>query len=907
MESWRLVVTFWMPHQGIESRGGRSFLDRARVLMQQAEALGATVIAWSGATIGFGLEPDSAEEAVALAQHVADAHEGEVAWSAGIAEGALDALGDKRDALWGPAMAYSQALARGGAGGEVLVHASVKALAAGEMLNIGRRAIVERGRRIVGARLDLNQPWRRDALAQVSRIRRAPLLARENPGALLCMPGALSVLRADPGMGGTRLLSELRRLVAPGPSLLVQPSGSGLEPLGALRRALGRAEAQGAQPLEPELEPALKRLIIGDGVPIETAATLVVGFLRPHGKEVLPGALLVDDASDVDAATLEACARAVELSKRSFAFVVRLDATSSVPNALKNVPRGPEMDLKPLNREDAEALVGACVGGALEGDARKRWARRGGYSPLGVVESVTTGIANGDLAWLGERAYARQRASGKGKVWPASYWIARRAEGTSPAGQCVLAVATLLGGEAAITRVEDVLRLANAPLDVRDEAARLVQMRWLVEPEEGWIAMPTRTHRDAILGEFLNEATRRVIHRALAHVLEREERGLGLAEAAHHAARAGDNERAAKIALHAAKIAAQFGLEQATIQLIAFAREHDPSCDEEARAQLASHVPARVVVRNDAAADADDETLNGVQVVLPPQVRSGTAYVAANTMSELAVPAEDVNVASDPLVAPASRRGSTAGYAAYPQSSTHNVPNDSEPPTVATASPEHDEESTTELRLRPEFTGAPDGPPTEDIDIPIELVPASARPPKYTPVERAPESSTPADVGRRLTELAKEALLGADMRALERWSEGLLASGGNSKLAERMQAMARLSRGDHGDALRVLRTAREALEGEGSQAARCQASLALGFALAQAGRLDEALLEGLDALARARQNDDEKAANACLAFLAKLFQGLGRADDAERLRAIAKIPSSMLPPPAQGAAAAPRS
>jgi hypothetical protein len=782
----------------------------------------------------------------------------------------------------------------------------VKALAAGEMLNVGRRAVVERGRQIVGVRLDLNQPWRRDALAQVSRIRRAPLFGREDPGALLCMPGALLVLRADPGMGGTRLLHELRTRVAPGPSLLVHPAGSGLEPLGALRRALARAEAQGAQPPEPELEPALRRLIVGDGVPIETAAMLIAGFLRPDAPKAPLGVLLVDDACDVDAATLEACARAVELGKRSSAFVVRLDATSSVPNALKSVPRGPEMDLKPLNREDAEALVAACVDGALGGDARKRWARRGGYSPLGVVESVTTGIASGDLAWIGDRAYARRRASGKGKVWPAGYWIARRAEGTSPAGQCVLAVATLLGGEAATKRVEEVLRLANAPVEVKEEAARLVQMRWLVEPEQGWIAMPTRTHRDAILGEFLNEATRRVIHRALAHVLEHEERGLGLAEAAHHAARAGDNERAAKIALHAAKVAAQFGLEQAMIQLIAFAREHDPSCDEEARTQLASHVPARVVVRNDAAADADDETLNGVPVVLPRHLSSGTAYVAANKMSELAETATDLKVASDPLRAvPASRRGHPVGYP-YATPSLGDGPNDSEPPTVASASPAQDEESATELRLRPEFTDPPDGPPTEDIDIPIELVPASARPPKYPPPERAPESSTPADVGRRLTELAKEALLGADTPALERWSEGLLASGGNIQLAERMQAMARLSRGDHGDALRVLRTAREALEAEGSQAARCQASLALGFALAQAGRLDEALLEGLDALARARQNDDQKAVHACLAFLAKLFQGLGRADDAERLRAIAKLPSSMLPPPAPGAAVAPR-
>jgi hypothetical protein len=99
-----------------------------------------------------------------------------------------------------------------------------------------------------------------------------------------------------------------------------------------------------------------------------------------------------------------------------------------------------------------------------------------------------------------------------------------------------------------------------------------------------------------------------------------------------------------------------------------------------------------------------------------------------------------------------------------------------------------------------------------------------------------------------------------------------------------MEAMARLWRGQVGDALRVLKRARDMAD----NGHRSQAALALGVALAAAGRPEEALLEGLDALARAREKKDEKGSSACLAFLAKLFQNQQREIDAELLRAASR-------------------
>src|SRR5262249_23838173 len=143
---------------------------------------------------------------------------------------------------------------------------------------------------------------------------------------------------------------------------------------------------------------------------------------------------------------------------------------------------------------------------------------------------------------------------------------------------------------------------------------------------------------------------------------------------------------------------------------------------------------------------------------------------------------------------------------------------------------------------------------------------STMQPPKTTsdPPRRGssqpPISDVEQNVGKRLSDLAKEALLGADTHALERWTEGLRATGERGRFAERMEAIVRLARGDVGEALRALRAARAELDASASAAQRCQASLALGFALAVAHRPDDALLEGLDALSRARESGDDKGA-----------------------------------------------
>jgi hypothetical protein len=147
------------------------------------------------------------------------------------------------------------------------------------------------------------------------------------------------------------------------------------------------------------------------------------------------------------------------------------------------------------------------------------------------------------------------------------------------------------------------------------------------------------------------------------------------------------------------------------------------------------------------------------------------------------------------------------------------------------------------------------------------------------------EGEAPEDVAAQLTVLTRGALLEGDAHALERWCNGLQATGEREKLAERMRAMADLSHGQTARAVLVLRRASDELEAEGaSPAQRCQAALALSLGLAHAGHADEALLHALHALARAREGSDALGEKACVSFLVKLLQGVSREREADRLR-----------------------
>lgn len=103
---------------------------------------------------------------------------------------------------------------------------------------------------------------------------------------------------------------------------------------------------------------------------------------------------------------------------------------------------------------------------------------------------------------------------------------------------------------------------------------------------------------------------------------------------------------------------------------------------------------------------------------------------------------------------------------------------------------------------------------------------------------------------------------------------------------ERRHGMEALSKGDVNEALTALRKGVEKTRTAPS-VERARALLAHGIALAATGREQEALLEVLEALARAREAEDARGEEACARFLAKLSQGVGQPEAAVRWKQVA--------------------
>lgn len=844
----RVVICF--RHAGGE---GRSFLERARLLEVRASVLGGVIIAWDAMRLAFVFDEEKLGDALDLAirarepllDREPDTQGDERPWCVGVAQGKVDPFapdGSRGALAWGPPLVAATMLANAAKPGEIIAAQALKALRSGELLSAGMRVARENGIKIRGARLDARAPWRRQAVEQIAQMRVAPLVGGSAKSAKPPEPGSLLVLRADPGTGGTRWLNEVAARAPK--ALFVSPSGSASEPLGALRRAFARSMTRELSPLLLELADSLEALLAGQGVTLEHAARLITAFLWPKTEGKGPGVILLDDAKGIDPATLEACVRAARADRATFGIVARLDATSGIPSMLAAMSKTAEVELAPMSRDAAEALAGGCTNEALDAESRKRWARLAANVPLAVVESVAYGIVTGDIAFdTGQDdqriARPRSRASGRGKVRGATDWILLRARDESPACRTLLAVVAMLGGEAKVSRLQRVLETAGQKIEVDLVLEELIRGRWVVDTQEDWVGFPSRTHREALFTGLLDEAARKPLHEAAAKVIEGEEGVFGGVEAAWHAAQVNEGPRAAKMLLAAARGTAAARLEASTTQLIAFARRADPSCEEAAMELLANALSRAPSV--------------------PP-----TASKAPPTSSRGSVPRMMVSIVPAAAPIPAEAREAAAAAAApQPVSAEDLSPfelealdaHDSEPPTIA------------KLDLAP-FAQPVNGTPPEPE-------PASSPEPQGVP--------SGADIASRLAGLAKDALLSADNAALERWVDGLRAAGESPMFTERLRALSRLGRGDIGDALRVLRRTRAALDPKDLQL-RCQTSLALGVALSVAGRHQEALLEGMDALARARQTGDERGAQACLAFLSKLFTSQGR-DEAGKLRA----------------------
>src|SRR5262245_51386216 len=173
----RIVVSF----RGNTDR--EEYLDRALSLKQRAEALGATLCAWSARIFSFELATDELEEAVALATVAAEDQDvaPEERFAMGIAQGEVNAVGELgrvASLSWGKPHLAAEALARMAAAGEVLLDPDLPGARSGELLITGAVREVRGAKRLRGLRLDVRQPFRKLSAETVARLRPPPLMGR---------------------------------------------------------------------------------------------------------------------------------------------------------------------------------------------------------------------------------------------------------------------------------------------------------------------------------------------------------------------------------------------------------------------------------------------------------------------------------------------------------------------------------------------------------------------------------------------------------------------------------------------------------------------------------------------------------------------------------------------------------
>ncbi|MFO0643397.1 MAG: hypothetical protein U0183_29490 [Polyangiaceae bacterium] len=834
----KLVLCCRLPGAGMPARG-RGYLERARAIIVRAEARGASLVAWGNARLYFAFDPVSIDDVVALVTKPGEeGRPGEERFAFGVAQGSLELLesdGSRADLSWGHALVAAGALAMAARPGQVLFADRVKAVRSGDLVLRGGRYAEEAGLRIRGLLLDERQPWKRDAITSLSRLVEPALEGAEGDSNLVVKPGGYAILHAARGLGGSRRLRELGSLYG-GRALVVRPSGGGNEPLGALRRAVALEVARDLPPALAAHASALESLLSAEPLSLEVAQDLVVALLAPRAGGEAPGVVLVDDAELVDRETLEVLGGAVRAGP--LPAVLRMQPGADAPSAFAKGPPSATTTLAKLAPEASLALARGFTAGMLDDEGARLWSRLGDGTPLGVLEALSHGLHSTELAWIGEHAFPRRKVSGRGKPRPAGHFVTLRAHQVSPAARALLATVALLGGEAKVETLSRVLSAAEQPGAVEPLAQELGRSRWLVVPEPGWVALPSRTHVESLVS-ILEPPVLAQLRRALGAVLESEP-GFTKLEALPHALAEGDLERARRVvvsvglALRQAKLTAC----EARLRSLVGLPDADPkeSTDEHtqpgARGSTASKPPPApaVAARPDARPEPDP---------VEPAPESEPTFVLKARVGSGELPASE---------------GKAPTQQNPPSFAKSDAPPDSEPPTIAENVPQIGNLA----HLQKKAVGAAS-------EVPARAAPAPA------PV--------PAPVS--LADRMKAAILSSNHDELER----LLSAGhdgGHDVFAERVRALSRLKRGEIGDALRVLRRVRH--PPDASPSARCQSALALGIAYAAAARYEESLLEGLTALARAREGADPRGVHASLAFLARLYHAMARPEEASRLR-----------------------
>lgn len=577
-----------------------------RTLAERATALGGRIVGWQDGTLSVDFALDGLQDAV---DFLVEEPSGS-SLSRGLAHGELEACVEShRIALCtGEVLHLASALAEYARPGEALVTPELVAATGGELLTTGPPGQREGREPMAALSLDLVHPLRSLLVEAVGRITEPPWKdfpgLPAGPGELVPGPGEIALVRGAPGAGGTRFLEAMQ--AGREGALWLRPGRSG-RPCDALAQAL---QAEGAHD---------------------------VGELEALLRQAAPDLVVIDDADDVDADSLEIVGRA--RANGTFGLVLRLLPADAERGALHEglgqlLPQGlpcAEYDLEPFGGADAAWLARAATGDALGAEEAAAIEAAGARGPLEVMEWVTYALDRGDWVWS-ERG-VQGRSAAKLEVPSLDVALAARLDLLPPRVRLVLEGAAVLGGTlegvelaqlfeaAASGSLAAGLELAERPLvadEVLGHLTELVARRWL---RGAPFRVATATARRVILGHIGPERLR-ALHAGAAR-LGVQEGAWGRAAAAVHSAHIGRLAQARDLAKSAAPLVRESGSPRTADALAHLARDGELRDMRERR--------LFPVAAADAASDIVSEWPAGAsRSPLPPPIEPSTAAAHAD-------------------------------------------------------------------------------------------------------------------------------------------------------------------------------------------------------------------------------------------------------------------------------------
>lgn len=529
----RLVVCLRMPRVEEGASGGR--VAALRALVERGMAHGGRLVAWLPPAFIYDFAIDGWEDALELILPAAR----DSRFAVGVVEGKVRTVVEQaaRIALAdGSAIGHAHRLSRRAQPGEVLVADPATTLRAGRWLT-AKRIYWRRRQRIERVhQLDLGCPTAPAAVESLARLSPSAWVGVPPDQAAPYAKGRVTLLHAPPGAGGTRFVRELE---GSRDCLRMDPGPAG-EPLGALRRALGRTpEVLARLRGEPNLVSVVERLMAGAGLRPADAEALVLGWGRSMGERAI---IAVEEPDRLDGDSLQAVLAGAEAS----AILVRTQ-TGGIPAGMERLPLDAELEIGTLSEDEAVVALQSMTAGTLEPSVACRFARRGGYRPLGVTEVLLAAIEAAELVWSGPQLAARGRVAGRGRPRPASYWMKQRLDRLDESSRALLDALAVFGGEAEAADLGVLSERRCLAQHLGTLTRTLNTARWVRRGGDKLIALSSATLRRRLLDAMAIER-RAHLHRSLSELFESSERPMLTGPAAVHAWLAGDLQRAAELA-----------------------------------------------------------------------------------------------------------------------------------------------------------------------------------------------------------------------------------------------------------------------------------------------------------------------------------------------------------------------